>query len=177
MAFMNQLKIGDSVKIFNLTQLHPDLIEGTEGRIVEIFPEEPDMYRVDFWFTRKKIPVDAFREIMPKEIPNTFDTTGKEKEEIAEIPLMDSMSEEDCEDLFAEKEVKEDIVNKPSHYNHSKFETIDVIKEWGGKDHYEGFCWGNVIKYTSRYKHKNGLEDLKKARYYLDRLIESKNNG
>ena len=35
-----------------------------------------------------------------------------------------------------------------------------------------GFCEGNVIKYLCRYKRKNGLEDLKKARQYLDFLIE-----
>lgn len=171
------LKIGDSVRIFNLTQLHPDLLEGTEGRIVELFPEEPDMYRVDFWFTRKKLPIESFREIIPKEDPNIIETTGKEKEDINEIPMMNEMTDEEYEELFQEEQVKEDVVNRPKHYTHSKFETIEVIKEWGGKEHYEGFCWGNIIKYTSRYKHKNGLEDLKKARYYLDRLIESKDNG
>jgi len=174
---MITLKVGDTVKIFSLTQIHPDLVEGTEGRIVELFEEEPDMFRVDFWFTRKKLPLAAFREIIPKEDPNTFETTGHEKPEPIEIPLVDDMTDEEFKELFSDdNSIKEDVVNKPSHYNHSKFETIDVIKEWGGKEHYEGFCWGNVIKYTSRYKHKNGLEDLKKARYYLDRLIESKEN-
>ena len=38
-----------------------------------------------------------------------------------------------------------------------------------------GFCEGNVIKYLCRYKRKNGLEDLKKARQYLDFLIEREN--
>lgn len=36
-----------------------------------------------------------------------------------------------------------------------------------------GYHAGNVVKYLSRYKHKHGLEDLKKARWYLDRLIEN----
>ena len=35
-----------------------------------------------------------------------------------------------------------------------------------------GFCEGNIIKYVSRYKHKNGVEDLKKARHYIDILIK-----
>lgn len=35
-----------------------------------------------------------------------------------------------------------------------------------------GFCEGNVVKYVSRYKDKNGLEDLKKAKHYLEFLIE-----
>ena len=37
--------------------------------------------------------------------------------------------------------------------------------------HLESFCAGNVIKYTYRYKEKNGLEDLKKAQWYLNKLI------
>lgn len=46
----------------------------------------------------------------------------------------------------------------------------DLIKAMGiGPE----FCAGNVIKYVGRYKTKNGLDDLKKARWYLDRLIES----
>lgn len=60
-------------------------------------------------------------------------------------------------------------VNHPSHYNAGEYEVIDVIEDWGfGPD----FCAGNVIKYVGRYKHKDAsLEDLKKARWYLDRLI------
>lgn len=66
---------------------------------------------------------------------------------------------------------KEDTVNHPKHYNFGKIEVIDVIEDWGC-----GFHAGNVIKYVARYKHKNGLEDLKKAKWYLDRLIEIVSN-
>lgn len=40
-----------------------------------------------------------------------------------------------------------------------------------------GFCEGNVIKYITRYKSKNGLEDLKKAKHYIDMLIENYTEG
>lgn len=40
-----------------------------------------------------------------------------------------------------------------------------------------GFCEGNIVKYVSRYKEKNGIYDLKKARHYIDILIESIENG
>jgi hypothetical protein len=59
-------------------------------------------------------------------------------------------------------------VNHPSHYNQGKLEVIDVIDDWN-----LGFYEGNVIKYVSRYKLKNGIEDLKKAKWYLDRLIQN----
>lgn len=61
--------------------------------------------------------------------------------------------------------VKE-IVNHPAHYNAGKIEVIDAIEDWK-----LNFHAGNVVKYVARHKHKNGIEDLKKARWYLDRLI------
>ena len=66
-----------------------------------------------------------------------------------------------------------DNVNHPQHYqSKSGLETIDVIEAFteelvGG----EATNTGNVLKYMCRWKSKNGLEDLKKARWYLNRLI------
>lgn len=68
-----------------------------------------------------------------------------------------------------------DNVNKPNHYTYGKYECIDVIKditEGNGAKGIEAFCLGNVLKYLWRYKHKNGTEDLKKAMWYLERLIK-----
>lgn len=66
-----------------------------------------------------------------------------------------------------------DNVNKPQHYCYGKYECIDVLqdilKDVSGV---EAFCIGNAIKYLWRYKHKNGEEDLKKARWYLDKAIQ-----
>ena len=60
-----------------------------------------------------------------------------------------------------------DSVNHPTHYTFSKVEVIDAIEEWG-----LGFHLGNSVKYIARAKHKgNELEDLRKARWYLDRYI------
>ena len=56
-----------------------------------------------------------------------------------------------------------------SHYQ-KKIQTWDYIAVNG-----LGYLEGNVIKYVSRYKEKNGVEDLKKARHYLDKLIELNN--
>lgn len=60
----------------------------------------------------------------------------------------------------------------PSHYKQGKVECIDAIESATvNKTGLESFCVGNVIKYIWRYEAKNGLEDCKKARYYLDKLI------
>lgn len=65
------------------------------------------------------------------------------------------------------KRADKERVNHPNHYNQGKIEVIDAIEDWD-----LNFCEGNVIKYVARHRHKDEpLEDLKKARWYLDRLI------
>ena len=65
-----------------------------------------------------------------------------------------------------------DSVQNPIHYTDSKIECIDAIAE-ATKDlnGIEAVCTGNVLKYTWRWKKKNGLEDLRKAKWYLEKLI------
>lgn len=70
-----------------------------------------------------------------------------------------------------------DNVLHPSHYTFGKIETIDYIKDKLTPEQFEGYCMGNVIKYVSRYRHKNKIEDLKKARVYLNWAIEKLENG
>lgn len=68
--------------------------------------------------------------------------------------------------------MERDNIVKPQHYTSGKFEVIDVIKDSSTPEQFEGFLINNVKKYILRYKHKNGVEDLKKARKYLDWTIE-----
>ena len=65
----------------------------------------------------------------------------------------------------------EDMVNHPIHYNKAGIETIDAI-EAVTTDGFKYYLQGNILKYIWRYEYKNGVEDLKKARWYLDKLIE-----
>lgn len=66
-----------------------------------------------------------------------------------------------------------DMVSHPSHYQTEKgLEAIDVIEAFTADlKGIEATDTGNVIKYICRWKKKNGIEDLKKARWYLDHLI------
>lgn len=64
-----------------------------------------------------------------------------------------------------------DAVDHPAHYTHGSIETIDYMESCLTPDEFRGGCKMNVLKYVSRERHKNELEDLKKARWYLDRLI------
>ena len=63
-----------------------------------------------------------------------------------------------------------DNVNSPRHYTAGDIEVIDYIKDnlQGG---FESYCIGSILKYISRYKNKNGIEDLKKARWFLNKVI------
>ena len=70
-------------------------------------------------------------------------------------------------------ETQSDPVNSPTHYQTGLIETIDSIKNILGHEKFQAYCIGNVIKYLSRYREKNGLEDLKKAETYISFIIKS----
>jgi len=81
-----------------------------------------------------------------------------------------SISKKEYEEL--ERELKEEsLLNNVQiggdHYKKNKIQTWDFIHE-----NNLGFIQGNIIKHVVRYKDKNGVEDLKKARHYIDKLIE-----
>lgn len=112
------------------------------------------------------MPTDGSCERYTKDPPNT-----KNKE------IINALNEQIKDAAFKEFErIKmSDSVNKPNHYTYGKLECIDVIREvtnGNGAIGIEAFCLGNVLKYLWRYKHKNGTEDLKKAKWYLERLIK-----
>lgn len=64
-----------------------------------------------------------------------------------------------------------DPVNKPVHYNVGGIEAIEAIMA-ATNEQAEGYLQGNIMKYIWRYRYKNGLEDLQKAQWYLNKLIE-----
>lgn len=65
-----------------------------------------------------------------------------------------------------------DNVNHPSHYETGKFECIEVMIETQGIEAVRNFCQCNAFKYLYRAKRKNGLEDIKKAIWYLNKFVE-----
>jgi hypothetical protein len=72
----------------------------------------------------------------------------------------------------AARQVEKDAVNNPSHYTTGGIECIDAMQAMLSRDEFIGYLRGNVFKYQWRYQHKNGVEDLKKAQWYANRLIE-----
>lgn len=78
----------------------------------------------------------------------------------------------DYVDNYHEGKMTKDAVNNPDHYNNGSIECIEYLKDnmsWQG---YTGYLEGNCKKYLHRWRYKQKpIEDLKKARWYLDRLI------
>lgn len=80
----------------------------------------------------------------------------------------------DCRDEKTGKETKsDDRVNHPNHYTFGDIEVIDYIRDKLTPEEFQGYCEGNVLKYVSRWRHKGGVEDLRKAEVYLKWMIES----
>jgi hypothetical protein len=64
-----------------------------------------------------------------------------------------------------------DNVN-PSHYNQESIEAIDAIESSMTPEQFKGYLKGNILKYCWRFEQKGGVEDLKKAQWYLNKMIE-----
>ena len=91
---------------------------------------------------------------------------------------LDQAACENAEDICCNKEPNVDMVNHPSHYTQGGIECIDALKAATvSKTGIEAVCTANAIKYLWRYEEKNGIEDVKKARWYIDRLIKELENG
>lgn len=82
----------------------------------------------------------------------------------------------DCKDDYSKWESAEkggvDMVNNPPHYTHGKYECIDVMVENFGNEAVQHFCLLNAFKYVWRTNYKNGVEDVKKAMFYLDYYLK-----
>lgn len=92
------------------------------------------------------------------------------------IPELEVNFEDDskCDGVEPDVEVyfESDLIDNQIHYTVNGIQPIQIMKANMTKEEYRGFLEGNILKYPLRYKHKNGLEDLKKAKTYLTWLIE-----
>lgn len=75
-------------------------------------------------------------------------------------------------DQEPKEEIKEDVVNKPKHYNQGGIECIDAIEAMLTHEEFVGYLRGNSLKYRWRFRYKNGVEDLRKAEWYENKLLE-----
>lgn len=80
-------------------------------------------------------------------------------------------------DYWERKPTPPDAVQHPSHYTQGGIECIEAIKAALGKDGFTDYCRGNVYKYCWRFRDKNGIEDLRKAKVYLEWMIENEEDS
>lgn len=127
-----------------------------------------------WWTEGKEYPVtsNAYKRLVIKDDNGTlwydYELNKKQHkfilkyEPLAENPPMEKEREKRITDL---------IDNQP-HYKNQGIEPIELMRKNFSKEEFAGFLQGNVLKYMLRYKDKNGLEDLKKAKTYLTWLID-----
>ena len=108
---------------------------------------------------------DVVTKHLEKEAHKTMELLFEEYE-----PTNDSK----CDGVEPDVEVyfESDLIDNQIHYTVNGIQPIQIMKANMTKEEYRGFLEGNILKYPLRYKHKNGLEDLKKAKTYLSWLIE-----
>lgn len=68
--------------------------------------------------------------------------------------------------------MKTEKVNHPSHYNHGKYEVVDIWKDQLTKEELKGAYKSNILKYLLRADYKNGAEDYRKAQVYMNWLVD-----
>ncbi|QOI58180.1 hypothetical protein [Enterococcus phage EFA-1] len=108
---------------------------------------------------------DVVTKHLEKEAHKTMELLFEEYE-----PTNDSK----CDGVEPDVEVyfESDLIDNQIHYTVNSIQPIQIMKANMTKEEFRGFLEGNILKYPLRYKHKNGLEDLKKAKTYLTWLIE-----
>ena len=134
---------------------------------INLNPGEETQKSIDSW-------KESFREL--PDITLNLEGLQNKPIDLPQVKFQEIKGREDVErfvnELFENKSNVEDKVNSPSHYSHGEIECIDAIAAALTPDELKGFVKGNVIKYLWRTEHKGGLEDLEKARWYLDYLIK-----
>ena len=161
---MNFVSLGSLVSIFYNDKFVVGKIKAINNNFISVYiTDESGAYTVEYSRNLK-----VFHPHTNKEV--TFITTYKESEERPE--------EHEVKDVpFLEEKVaffsKEEEISKPKRYNKvGNLECWDVIL-----DQKMDFLEGSILKYLWRYKEKNGIHDLEKAKVYIDKIIEELKRG
>ena len=115
---------------------------------------------IDFNYAIEEVEEVSY-VIVDKEKYESLKNTVKELEEL-KTPTIENFADEE----------HTDNVNHPSHYETGKYECIDVMIETQGVEAVKSFCKCNAFKYIYRANNKNGLEDIQKAIWYLNKYVE-----
>lgn len=140
-------------------QEEPD-VKWCKDRLKEDMPE-----KVKVKEEALNVPKIHISEKIVKDFENIAQEIGEQAKQTI-MTMQDAMS---CMGL---EMPESDPVNHPAHYTQGGIECIEAIEASMSKEAFAGYLKGNMLKYVWRYQHKGGVEDLRKAQWYLNRLIE-----
>lgn len=119
----------------------------------------------------KKVPFYSIGDFISRTMAKS--NINKDSEMLEPCSGLSNTLQNSSDDINIKENISKSTskVNHPSHYNSVKKETIKILDDYLTDEEYDGFLKGNVLKYIHRYKFKNGIEDLNKAKWYLEELI------
>ena len=172
---MKELKIGTWIAYPN------ELGQSEYGRFIKKvyrihkFKTELELEKVNgvHVYLREDSDWITVQESMAEQLEEVRKENLKEANEIL-LGINDVYENESIQSNDLQQRKRKDAVNHPSHYNYGDIETIDFIEQV--TKHYNpnvAYHIGNAIKYLARSPHKNGKEDVDKARWYIERAFEN----
>lgn len=112
---------------------------------------------------------DVVTKHLEKEAHKTMELLFEEYEPTNDSKC-DGVEPKTIEELFDGYESDNGLIDKQEHYTNNGIQPIEIMKANMSSEEFHGFLLANVWKYTMRYKDKNGLEDIRKAKTYLNWL-------
>ena len=172
---MKELKIGTWIAYPN------ELGQSEYGRFIKKvyrihkFKTELELEKVNgvHVYLREDSDWITVQESMAEQLEEVRKENLKEANEIL-LGINDVYENESIQSNDLQQRKRKDAVNHPSHYNYGDIEVIDFIEQV--TQHYNpnvAYHIGNAIKYLARSPHKNGKEDVDKARWYIERAFEN----
>jgi hypothetical protein len=146
-----------------------------EGMTIDQFRKQFNLGQVEVYKFINKWGLKGWRpnEPVKTEHNEPLDHLPEVKEMVTAEPVVNQSLTTEAEQPAIKQQLIVDVVNHPPHYASGRIECIDAIDvAVDGLTPQEAVCSGNVIKYVWRFKRKNGKQDLLKAQWYLQRLID-----
>jgi hypothetical protein len=142
-----------------LKKIHRDLpdVRWLNGDLPSRFVPSPVQYPI--WLEVNRANELGWRDVKEVSVSDEFHTRTLECEDAQDTAPVTAP-------------VTDDPVDHPSHYAHGSVECIDAMVETQGKHAVQHFCVCNAFKYLWRWRGKNGMEDIKKAAWYLNKAIQ-----
>ncbi len=175
---LHNIRAGKGIRASTIQKLAKGL-KCTAGDIQACLAEQENPLRneaekIDGFKGEQKKPKKAVskpKKVEKKEKP-ILKAPELDEETVEKLTLIGKAVEGAVEEVVEEPVEEADPVNHPNHYTSGSVECIEAIEASMSSEQFKGYCKACVMKYVWRYQLKNGVEDLKKARWYLNKLID-----